>query len=564
MFARLICSCFLSLGLLAQQQGPAPPGISRDFHISGTAVDSATGQPLPQTRVAIAPVAERDVFTTIVTTDDGHFLFSGLAPGKYTLTAQHRGYLTRAFNQHDQFATSIVVGPGLPTDDLVFRLIAESAISGTVLDEHGDPVRDARVVLLQSAMGDGTRATRLRGITTTNDEGFYRFAHLVESKYFVGVVAEPWYAQRPTPEGTVRFSEPEHALLLEHPELARTILGKASGDAKDSEGLSLDVAYPLTFYPGVQDALAAAPVALNQGEQVSADMTLHPVPALHIRIPVETADQTQRSSLLLEQKVFDGIFVPAYTHAAQVAPGVLEIVGIAPGHYNGRIVSFSGGQMQTLQEREINASPDGEFESPVSAAHIPVKATFRFEPPAAAGQAVMQIRDKKWTRLFNERINAKNEVEFKEGLPAGSYEVSLQNGNGLYIKNISSVGARVTGRTLELKGNAPVSLTLTVAQGGGEVSGVALLEGKPGAGVMIVLVPADPAHNQVLFRRDQTDTDGGFSLANVVPGRYTLLAIADGWDLEWANPAVLKKFMVQGEAVTVETKGKYSVKVKVQ
>jgi hypothetical protein len=77
-------------------------------------------------------------------------------------------------------------------------------------------------------------------------------------------------------------------------------------------------------------------------------------------------------------------------------------------------------------------------------------------------------------------------------------------------------------------------------------------------------VPEDPVNNQVLFRRDQSDSDGTFTLAIVVPGRYTVLAIENGWELEWANPDALKKFMAQGEPVTVAPKGKYSVKVKVQ
>ena len=112
------------------------------------------------------------------TAGDGRFLFSGLAPGKYTLTAQRRGYLVQSFNQHDQFATSIVVGPGLASDNLVFRLTVESAVSGTVIDEQGDPVRDARIILCQSAVNDGSRGMRQRAITLTDDEGFYRFAHL--------------------------------------------------------------------------------------------------------------------------------------------------------------------------------------------------------------------------------------------------------------------------------------------------------------------------------------------------------------------------------------------------
>ena len=102
------------------------------------------------------------------------------------------------------------------------------------------------------------------------------------------------------------------------------------------------------------------------------------------------------------------------------------------------------------------------------------------------------------------------------------------------------------------------------AEGEGEVRGVALRDSKEIAGAMVVLVPADPANNQVLFRRDQSDSDGTFFLGNIVPGTYTLLAIQDGWELEWAKPEVLQRFMAQGETVIVAARGKYSVKVKVQ
>ena len=149
-------------------------------------------------------------------------------------------------------------------------------------------------------------------------------------------------------------------------------------------------------------------------------------------------------------------------------------------------------------------------------------------------------------------------------MPPGSYEVSLQGGQELYIQSLQATGARLNGRTLEIKGDAAVKLSMVVAQGMTEITGTALRGDKPAAGVMIVLVPADPANNRVLFRRDQSDSDGTFRLAGVAPGRYTLLAIDDGWELEWANPAVLKKFMAQGETLVVETKGKYSVKLKVQ
>ena len=81
---------------------------------------------------------------------------------------------------------------------------------------------------------------------------------------------------------------------------------------------------------------------------------------------------------------------------------------------------------------------------------------------------------------------------------------------------------------------------------------------------MIVLAPQDLHSNPALFRRDQADSDGSFTLNAVVPGRYTVVAIENGWDLEWADPEVLQKYLASGESVQIAPNGKTEVKVKVQ
>ena len=81
---------------------------------------------------------------------------------------------------------------------------------------------------------------------------------------------------------------------------------------------------------------------------------------------------------------------------------------------------------------------------------------------------------------------------------------------------------------------------------------------------MIVLVPRDPANNSPLVRRDQSDSDGTFTLPNVVPGQYTVVALANGWDLEWGTPAVLQPYLKGGETVQVSSEGKLQIKVQVQ
>jgi hypothetical protein len=135
---------------------------------------------------------------------------------------------------------------------------------------------------------------------------------------------------------------------------------------------------------------------------------------------------------------------------------------------------------------------------------------------------------------------------------------------GLFIRNLSSANAKTSGRSFEIAAAQDVSITINASKGNGRVTGVALKKDKPAPGVMIVLAPLDLKSNPALFRRDQADSDGSFALNFVVPGRYTLMAIEDGWDLEWGDPTVLQKYIAGGESVQIAPNQKAEVSVKVQ
>jgi hypothetical protein len=81
---------------------------------------------------------------------------------------------------------------------------------------------------------------------------------------------------------------------------------------------------------------------------------------------------------------------------------------------------------------------------------------------------------------------------------------------------------------------------------------------------MILLVPQDPDQNPAQFHRDQSDSDGSFSMAPIFPGRYTLLALENGWDLEWSNPAVLFQFLPNGLPVELKPGATLNLSAKVQ
>jgi hypothetical protein len=55
---------------------------------------------------------------------------------------------------------------------------------------------------------------------------------------------------------------------------------------------------------------------------------------------------------------------------------------------------------------------------------------------------------------------------------------------------------------------------------------------------LVLLVPETAENLQQDYRLDQSDSDGTFALGGILPGRYSLVAVEDGWDLEWTNGTI--------------------------
>lgn len=545
---RLLCSLLLltSFPVFSQQNTPASVA-GGEFQIGGTLVDADSGQPLAHAHVAIAATTQRDDTMVMSTATDGRFLFTGLKAGKYTLTGQARGHLLQSFNQHDQFSSAIAVGPDLESTGLVFKLPAESSISGTVTDEAGEAVRGASLTLYFTGLSAGIEATRLQARGATTDEGTYRFSHLAPGHYLIAVNARPWYAQ----------------VALEHD---HSLDDGATNDDTQSVAAPrspLDVAYPVTFYGGATEASAASIIALARGERFTADITLQPVPAVRLRLGPVSAG-IQPNFFMLEQHVLDGPALRVMAEYHFTSSGIAELVGIPPGHYSVKSTVADGSNADREPSQEIDINSNGDIETKDSITFALVSATVTEDAGGIPKQLNVRLLNKKSRKQNSEHVDEQGNAAFKQGLPPGNYEVSMFGNAGMYLKTLSAEGAKLTGRTVELKPGANVKLTIGMGRGFGSVYGVARRNDKPLAGAMVVLVPQDPAHNDILFRRDQSDSDGTFAMLNVVPGTYTLLAIENGWELEWRNPAVLRKYMTAGVSVVVQPNTSRDFKIPVQ
>jgi hypothetical protein len=534
--------------------------VSQGYRIAGTLINAITQQPLVGASVAIAPAGNNDdterISQTATTSGDGHFAFTGLSRGKYSLMAAARGFTLQYFEHHDAYATAIAVGPELDSEHLVFRLEPDAAIDGEISDDNGDPVQTAQVRLFQRNTAEAQGRIVPMEQTQSDDQGHYHIGHLAPGTYYLAVSARPWYAQNN------RFR------------LRRNFSAAGSGNLAAQEAASLDVAYPLTFYPDSPDSAAASPILLHAGERATANVVLRPLPALHVRI--HTGNSANDGSLAraifpaVSQRIFEGYLDPVYNAPVSwTQAGVLDISGLPPGHYviemppgnNANSKSGSGGWYQ-----EIDLVSDTEITAADSAGFSTVGGVVTFEgPPRVPAGASMQLRNRETGETFSTGISKNGSFTFQNNqVRPGRYNLVLETPQRFFLSRLSVSGAHIVGRTLEVSTAAKVHIVATASRGVATVTGVALQDDHPYAGAMIVLVPQDPGNNTPLFRRDQSDSDGSFALPNVVPGQYTLLALSNGWSVEWGNPAALQPYLKAGVPVQVTGDGELQTKVPVQ
>lgn len=123
------------------------------------------------------------------TTDNqGRFVFSGLDAGRYTIGASKPGFANVIHGQRRVGFGGRAI-PVLDGEhrDIRLRLPRTSVITGTVVDEHGNPAVNASVRAVRFSMSFGYRRADTAGNATTDDRGIYRIHSLQPGDYAVCV-----------------------------------------------------------------------------------------------------------------------------------------------------------------------------------------------------------------------------------------------------------------------------------------------------------------------------------------------------------------------------------------
>ncbi len=403
-------------------------------------------------------------------------------------------------------------------------------LGGRVIDELGDPVRNARVSLWMEDHRGGLSRIARAGMESTDDQGTYEFAAMGPGNYFVSVAAKPWYAVHPAsavPEGG------SHS---------------ASGVAR-----ALDVAYPTTYFNGATDADGATPIHVAGGDRVQADLHLSPVPSLHVLVHVPTEGQqgVGFSFPMFQKQVFDSVEPVDMEGGRLTSPGVYELMGVPAGKYTMQL--HGGNTGRPRQSGEVDIQKDGQevdtsASEPAGSVKLSVKMPRNESIPK---EMFLALRDAKQRIVVNTQVDAAGQGSF-EDVAAGTYTILVSADSKRYsIVRMDSQGVAVAGHELHVTAGASVELTVYLAEGVVNVYGFAKRGGKPMAGIMIALIPKDPESHLDMFRRDQSDSDGSFVLPGVIPGSYTLVAIEDAWGFPWLQPGALARYIKHGQDLTI-------------
>jgi uncharacterized protein (DUF2141 family)/5-hydroxyisourate hydrolase-like protein (transthyretin family) len=530
----LVLAC---LPVTIQAQSAAP-----GYRIAGTVVNAQTGEPVRGATVSVLALEDSHSIASTQTGSDGHFSVDGLPAAKYQLTASKRGYSTAAYDEHGDFSSAIVTGDdpnsNFDTTHLVFRLTPGAALRGVVTADGGDPVADAEVMLFKKPQGYAPGEKIVQQETAiTDDIGTYEFSNLSPGEYLLAAKATPWYAMHGNPPSP----------------------GQTSATPPNS---ALDVAYPITYFDSTTDEASASPILLAQGSRMDANLTLHAVSAIRLQISAPRRQDGQLARPQLRQTIFGETVNNVSAGFLDAATtGSTEFVGVPPGQYE-----LTQGDPPRVVELDATASLQVEPGAGLPA--FPVAGTLETadgKPVTSFAMVTLEPADAAQGLKPLESSFNKGAFSFP-AVPVGAWKLSAQvDGLPESVLSIVAAGQAHSGSAVTVHDH-PLTLVARVTSGGPSVEGFARKDGKGVSGVMVLLVPRalstlpDPSMLDRI-RRDQSDSDGSFSLHDAAPGQYSVLAIQDGWDLDWTRPGILARYLPAGIPVTVTATSENAVRL---
>ena len=531
---------FAGLTLHAQPPQPVPQDPDK-ARLEGHVLNSVTNEPLRKTKLTLRMNAAQDrgntrqaqaeklVTTYVVTSDaEGKFVFPNVDPGDYQFYAAHPGFadIRLGDNSGPRKPEPLLFAKSDRKQNFDIKMIPYGTISGVLVDEEGDPIRNLIVAAMRWRYTSNGRELREERSATSNDLGEYRIFDLPPGKY----------------------------LLKINPPRLRLNSGEP------------DQLYAPVFYPGSLDPARAVVQEITPAQQLRGlNFNLRASHFATIRGQViAPAGSGINAGLLTVQ---DGGTSSSSTGTDK--DGKFTFSGIPPG-----TIYVTGGYTQSGQRYDtmVEVSVGSEDISGLELRPVPpmdISGTLRIagettiKPPQVS--IYLEGPSAGHNQTNGAAIRDDGALQFHL-ISAGKYRVTVQGLRNLYIKSIAWGREDITDLPLDLLRGVPANTELSIVLGAhaGQVEGIVTTEkSEPAADATITLVPTGEHRSRPFYKTISTDSAGHFTIRGIAPGSYKLYA----WDKVDVNavfydPDFLRPYATLGETIEVRPSDKKVLELK--
>jgi hypothetical protein len=512
---------FAATLLMQQPQAAAVPTGTAEFR--GRVVAGGSGAPVAGASVILMGAGA--VKRMVVTDENGRFAFALLPAGHYVVTVAGPGFTITAFGGDASRNVMIDLADGDRVDRGDLVLPTGGAISGQILDEHGNPLKGATVSAWRSRyLSPGEHRLSFEGQAQSDEAGDYRIAGLKPGVYFVGAKADEKMAPTFFPGTASAATAAPVAVTADNGVASISIrllsmsLARVSGSILNSRGVPSADFYVL-LAPRRDDGAQVSVKDLTSDVDAAGRFSVDKVPPGNYT--VEVVAKARLEMIGATGRPADGIEGTESGSALVTVDGRdvddLLIRTGPPSHISGKVtldgaaIAVPLASRLTLRAVE-NAGPSG-MRSALSMTFATPNADGTFTLPVIPGGRLIRVDGLPGeTALKQILVNGVDVTD--EGFDIGNAEI------GGVIVALTSTPSKVTGRVSDSQG-ALVS------------------------NVSVIVFPAESRHWQLvqtrLIKSATTDRNGAFTVAALPAGSYYAVVMPTLTDGEWAEPANLER-----------------------
>ena len=550
------------------QTRPAPGRVDPDsVVIAGRVIDAASGRPIngavvtltPQDRRVFYSPGRRPFRVSVLTRPDGRFTFRHVMPGAHPLSASKPGYIAGAYGQRRPGGSSRPVKVEQAEQvDVTITLWRFAAITGTILDEAGEPVVGQEVRALQRTFAGGRSHLRLADAGWTDDRGVYRIGALSPGAYFVFPAVTQHAApaslkeadQAPTGTAIVRIGSALHIIDVDSP-VPPLLPG--------SDRLLI---YPMQFYPGVPTAAQATPIVVGSGEErANVDFQFLPIPAARVSGRVLEAVPGSYVTLRLFQAGAIETRDAVVAEALSDATGAFAFPAVPPGDYLLKALSSSAEDNRwavlgfAVGQRDVTGL---DF---VLRAGLRITGRAEFDGGPLSifrdMHVVVEPEDGGTLDVLPQPITAPGRFAV-DRVPGGTYVLRVANiPTGWMVSSITYEGRDVTDAPLALASDTN-DVVITLTNRLTEVHGTARSAGgAPDPDALVVVFSADrnawteAGRVPPRVRAVRADEAGAYQVVGLPAGDYYIVSIPAG-EMDENAPSMFAALAGSAEVVTLD------------